>query len=219
VSLDLDLIQAIDARVAVAMARWTTWGTVASRTDLQNAMVTFDGATMAIPCKVLGDCDILEGDRVALLLIGPWWTVIGAMARHWPTDFGATVDQTTPGNTASSSFVDLPTTTSFTFTKRWDATQVEVYMAARAYISGTLGGVEFGAGFSSPRYAAQTFAVASSKFSNVGDYDTCTETVWLPSIPADTYTVSAQWRRYTGTGSLNVDGDCSVTITAKEVGP
>ena len=90
-TLDEVLIQAIDQRVAagekmlLAMGTVTSWN-VNSPTDV---MVTFDSASVAVPCKVF-NLWVAEGDRVGLARFDRWWTVLGTFTKTWRELLGGT---------------------------------------------------------------------------------------------------------------------------------
>jgi len=76
--LTLDMLQAIDMRVASGEKNITAMGTIVTRTSTTDALVVFDGSQGPIPCKVSGAANPVEGDRVYIVKFGTWWTVIGA---------------------------------------------------------------------------------------------------------------------------------------------
>jgi len=76
-----------DARIAAfaggaAALTGATSGTINYRTGSTTCMVTLDGSALAVPVKVFGDVEVMEGDRVGLVRIGSEWTVVGTFTRR-----------------------------------------------------------------------------------------------------------------------------------------
>jgi hypothetical protein len=90
-TLDEVLIQAIDQRVAAGEKMLLAMGTVASwdANSPTDVMVTFDSASVAVPCKVF-DLWVAEGDRVGLAKFDRWWTVVGTFTKTWRELLGGT---------------------------------------------------------------------------------------------------------------------------------
>jgi hypothetical protein len=79
VTLTTELIQAIDARVALAVREATQVGTVVEVTSAGNALVVFDGSQGAIPVGVAGNVAAATRDRVLMGRYGTGWDVVGIM--------------------------------------------------------------------------------------------------------------------------------------------
>lgn len=131
-TLDLALVQAIDQRVAAGEKMLAAMGTVTSwlNTAPSDVMVTFDSTTAAVPCKVFGDVTVAEGDRVGLLRLGRWWTVVGSFTKRWTGVLGGN-RWTGGGNlvTGLTTTELVIMTTPFMFVP--SATQVEVSAGIR----------------------------------------------------------------------------------------
>lgn len=74
-----DLIQAIDQRIlALAPMMSRTWGTISYYSgDIadREAMVTFDGSSAAVPCRVPANIALFSGDRVTCERYGTIWVI------------------------------------------------------------------------------------------------------------------------------------------------
>lgn len=211
-SLDADLIQLIDQRVRAAQASNRSAGTCVSRAAAgPTADVVFDGSTVAMPVKVLGNVFVQPGDRVVMDRYGSDWVVTGSWSA---LAFGeASRAQLGPaGGTAqitSGTFLDIPDLTSVTFDKSFDATYVRIGMQVGAFC-GTAGtGVRFGARFT-PRdagssYPATDINMTTIFFNAALDHQANSSMFRVTDIPAGTYTVSWRWRRNAGTGFIQAD--------------
>lgn len=228
-TLTLDILQAIQAEVARGEKQITQFGTVASMTSDVDALVTFDGSSANIPVKLFANNRIQQGDRIGLMKVGPWWVGIGGFTARFLGANGNQNFQSTGGTTTSGTFGDFPTALSFTFVKKQDLTRVRMYMGTYLYITGAGdAGVVTGLKFSSTVYGDVTLDVAARYINSfyVNVHVDCIGTKYAPgsatwdgttSLPAGTYTVSAQWARYTGAATLNVGADDRVSIECAEV--
>jgi hypothetical protein len=215
-----ELIAAIDARVAFALQQSHAWGVVASRDSTVDAQVVFDGSALAVPVKVAADVDAFEGDRVAMAKVGRWWTVLGSMTRHWPTDAVAWQNQGS-GSTASTTFANTPTTTAVTFTKRWDNTRVLAAMTGSAYVDTSATDIEFGLKFvDADGVVTTTAAIVSWLFDTTNAHRTKSDYKIVSGLAAGTYTVTAQWRHgATGGGTDSTFGYDVISFHVAEIGP
>lgn len=228
--LSLETLQAIELVVARSEKSLVTFGTVTDVITDIDIKVTQDGSAASVPAKAFGDSDIMEGDRVGLVKIGPWIVAFGSFSKRWPGAGGNQNFQSTPGTTTSGSFGDLPTPLSFTFVKRYDTTRVRMNLAVSMFATGgTDGGAVFGLKFSSADYGNVTLDVMAHYINSglngfhvhFGGFKYAAGGTWdgAGTLPAGTYTVSAQWARYTGGATLNLNADDRVSIDCIEVGP
>lgn len=79
--------QRADQRIAAyaagaAQLSGASGGTVVQRTGRTTCLITLDGSALAVPVKVFGDVEIMEGDRVGVVRIGLDWTVVGTFTRR-----------------------------------------------------------------------------------------------------------------------------------------
>jgi len=129
---------------------------------------------------------------------------------------GASNPAVTSGNdtTTSASYVSLAGTgsvTSFSFTKVWASTRVELSIAAGWSPTTSSAGVTFGMRIDSTDYDC----VKDVK--GTGVVGTPSGFAVVTGLAAGTYTVQARWKRHTGTGTLNRDTNHWLAILAKEI--
>jgi hypothetical protein len=221
VSLDLDIVAAINEAVAMAIKQTTAVGTVAAMSFDSNVMVTLDGSTQAVPCKVFGDVQAYEGDRVGLVLLGRWWTVVGSFTKRWPSNVGVSVAQS-GGTTTSSSFADTPAVVECAYTKRWDTTWTRVEILAQAFLSGTpASSVQFGVKFTSLSESAVTVNVAFFNFNSASVHTQIGGVVYIDdtTISPGTYAARVVWKRVAGAATIQVDGNDTIALSVEEVVP
>jgi hypothetical protein len=220
VSLSLDMVAAIDARIAAVLKQQTAWGTVAAIRGQVDADVTFDGSAQAVPVKLSGDVWCYEGDRVALVAIGPrpWWTIVAVMTRHWQP-YSATMVVQAFGTTTSGTLTDLPTTAEVTVVKRWDETKLAIHLdlaGAFSSVANTSG--IWGVRITPTAGAATTLDVVETPF-NATERESTGGVALVAGLPADTYIVRVLWRRNVGTGAITVDAFSRAGIQVAEVSP
>lgn len=89
-----DLVNLVDARIAAADRRTRNVGTFVQM-DGDYAMVSFDGSSLALPCKYLANVSLTPDARVTLEQYGSDWVVTGTFNKlAWP----AAVEDLTPNN-------------------------------------------------------------------------------------------------------------------------
>lgn len=218
--LTTDLIQAIDARIRRGEQNIVAFGVVTTMTTVTDAMVTFDGSAAPVPCKVLGDAQVLEGDRVTLVKVKPWWVVIGTLTRRWPggvVKSGLFISST--GSTTSATLVDLPTILEVSFTKMWDDTRVQLQMHGSCYVDSAPTMATFGVSMTGSAGVATSYNIAYQTFNVANSHMAVTNVASRINIPADTYLVRAQYARQAGTGTIFVDGNDQVGFAVTEISP
>jgi hypothetical protein len=220
-ALTEDLIAAIDARVAWVLRESFAWGVVVSRDSTVDAQVVFDGSAIAVPVKVGGDVAAFGGERVAMVLVGNWWTVVASMTRHWPTDASARAAQTSGGTTSSTTFADLPDAVTATYIKRWDSTNTLAAMSGSAFTNTTATDIEFGLKFVDANgVVTASTGIATLLFDATSAHRTKSDWKLIPGLPAGVYTVTGQWRHgVTGGGTHTVNGYDTVSLHVAEIGP
>jgi hypothetical protein len=152
---------------------------------------------------------------------------VGSMTKRWPGAAGAAQYQGTPGSTSSSSFADLPTPVTFTFNKRRTDTQVRMGLGGSVWLSGGAdASVEFAIEFDSAAYGATTQTVAYQYLNSTVDVHMAVAGMaylaggaWGSGMPAAVYTCSVQWRRFSGTGVVQANGDDRISADCQEVAP
>ncbi len=218
-SLPLEILQAIDARIDQARERTTAVGSIVSIKDTTTALCTFDGSAFAVEVKLAGDADINSGDRVGLIKFGRWWVAICPLTRRWQPHSGASVQQAV-GTTVSASYADLPVTVSTTFVKKWDATRAFVIVNGGGFSTAVNTEAFYGANFSSPQQPAiATYDIASIFWNNASEHLRECDWRYVTGLAADTYTVKVQWLRNSGAGTVSVDVKDRIAINVMEVSP
>lgn len=215
-----DLLNAIDERVRRVQQENRALGTVAEVTGLVDALVTFDGSSLAIPVKVFGDVSIVEGDRVGLERYGVWWIVTGTLTRRWPASNGLRKTQSTGGTTTSGTYGNTPDVAEFTFVKRWDTTNITVKIFASGYTDVADTRIEMGVKATETSTAVtSTVDICRLRLNPANTHLHFGGIVPLAGYAAGTYLLRAQWKRSSGTGTLHMDGEDQVFIGADETSP
>lgn len=116
--------------------------------------------------------------------------------------------------TTSSSFANLPATSSFSFTKAQSTTKLVVHMHFTAYCTVAASALEVAVQVNSVDYtvAGSTYNTLSSHLQISGVHPNV-----APGLAAGVYTIQARWRRASGTGTFNVDGADRLSILVEEV--
>ena len=223
---DEGLIRIIDARIAKAQQLWSARGTVVQRDTIgPGATVVFDGDAIAMPVKVLGGVICFQNDRVVLLRVADTWVVTGTFSRNGLAGAYARLPGPSPaGTTSSASYSDQPAGVSVRILKRFDDTDLNVGLSMTCYVTGS----------------ATTLATAACRIA--GTAGTITATTWTAvdlamnvlrfdvvaahfpisgyarqtSMPAGDYTITARWRRTSGSGVVTQDTNDFVMIQADE---
>jgi hypothetical protein len=223
--LTLDMLAAIDVRVDARVAealrnRLTAWGTVTNLLGQTDAMVTFDGSAVSVPVKLAGDVAAYEGDRVGLILIGRWWTVIAPLTRYWPGYAGDSKMQAV-GSSTSSSMVDTPVVVQCTLVKRWSETRLRVGITGSAWLATAGKAARWGAHFTSPTHAPYDIQVVDGYYDQSGMHLAWTDWATVPSgdLPAGTYTARVQWSNTDGVTSINTSAVDRVSLEVAEIAP
>jgi hypothetical protein len=217
--LDSMMIAVIDQRIKANQRQLSAWGTVAQIDGDSDAQVVLDSTEIAIPAKMSGSVWCYEGDRVGLLLIEKHWTIVATTVRRWPATAGASNFQTAGGTTTSSSYGDTPIVTADTFVKRWDGSTVLAWLTGGAAANAVPTQVEWALEFVSPDTGTFVYPMAYFNFNVANVHAQTADVEPLASLPASTYTVTAQWRRVSGTGTLTSDQNDVVAFAVMEAAP
>lgn len=220
-TLDANLINLIDQRVRLHMARDRATGTcVARATTGPSADVQFDGSTVAMPVKVLGSVFLTPGDRCVLDKYGSEWVVTGSFSA---LGFGETSQLGAPsgtsGSLSSSTFVDLQEIPALLFTKAYDNTYVRMAMLGMCKAETSSATMYFGLRWTpmeSNGYTAADYTMGYVQHDTAEVHRAGYASYRSIAIPAGNYTVQARWRRQSGTGTLKVDGADRFTIEIDE---
>jgi hypothetical protein len=223
-TLDQSLIQMMDDRIRLHDQATSLMGTVVTRdTSGTGATVLFDGSIVAAPVKCMGHVHCRPGDRVALSLHGSDWLIYGSFSGPGYGEASSAIDglPSTTGGLTSSSFTDLTEFGTFVFTKFYDNTFVRMGMSVGAYVT-TAGDTRVAWGLRlSPTsgavgYTATDYRIVYAFFHNTTVHQSASGMWRNLSIPAGTYTVSARWRRASGSGTIFADANDYYSVELDE---
>lgn len=220
-ALDENLINMVDQRIRLATARTRAIGRCVSRdTTGPGANVTFDGSTVAMPVKVLGNVTLRAGDRCVLDLYGTEWIVTGSFTAPALGEASIMVaPSATTGALTSFSFVDLQEIPAIDFNKMFDGTYVRMAIMAGCYVTAQPTSVRFGLRLNpidAPGYTASDISITFINFNTANAHNYATNAVRVLDIPAGKYSAQLRWRRAAGTGSVFADGNDLFTIEIDE---
>jgi hypothetical protein len=214
--LDETVIAAIDARVQQGEKNILAFGTVNAVNSVVDCTVTFDGSSASIPCKNFGDVLLIEGDRVGVAKIGAFWTVFGNMSARWQSENGISIQQSS-GTTISSTLVDMPSTAQFTFVKYYDSTRIKCWFSGSGWVTASPTAITFGMKLVGANSGTTLFDVGTIYVNNASTHIGYSDMALKSSFPADVYTVTAQWRRNSGTGTVTADTADRFAHSCKEI--
>lgn len=116
-------------------------------------------------------------------------------------------------STTSATFVNLPATSSFSFTKLHTSTRLKAEMHVTCFIATATGGVRFAL-----QIAGTDYDIAGYTFNATADHRQISGTRYLPAgIAAGALTIQGRWRRNGGAGTLNIDAGDWLSISVAEV--
>jgi hypothetical protein len=212
-SYDADLIALIDQRIRLAAITTRSMGTIVSRaTTGPAATALFDMSTNPVPVKVFGSAMCQPGDRVAIEKFGSDWIVTAAYSAPRLGQASRNIQglSGTTGNLSSATYVDLTEFGSFTFTKLYDNTMIEVFACVGAFADANGSVVEFGIRFAATAGGVgyttsdQVIGMMPINGTNVHEVGALSRQI-IGIVPAGTYTVTMRWRRKSG--SANIAGN------------
>lgn len=220
---DDDQIALIDQRIRLHTKQTVSMGSIVSRdTTGPGAMAVMDGATVAVPVKVLGTSPVREGDRVTLELFGTEWLVTGTFSANGFGEANQAVEGLSgaTGALTSGSFVDLTEFGSFEFTKNYDATFVRLQVQGSAFATGAIAKVFWALRFTALEggagYTPADISVGGMQINTLSAHIGYTSMRRVTNIPAGTYTVQLRWRRASGSGSIFADTNDSYAVEVDE---
>lgn len=214
------VLDLIDQRIRAAAGRDTAMGTVVERAaDATTAMITIDGSSLAVPVKVFGNVPAAAGDRVGLTRFGSDWVVIGTFTGATTSPLGSANVQTNlgSGTLGLASYQDLPGTPGFTFAKVQSDTVVRFAVAVSLFV--TVANTYCLVGFQvNPLGVGSTvdYDVAAHLFNSSTVYHHFSGFVRVTDLPAGEYDVIGRWRIGSGSGQMNADGNCTISMEATE---
>lgn len=222
-------IAVIDARIEAAREKVVDFGTIQDRdTTGPGATCVMDGTQDAQPVKVPGHVHCFGGDRVVLQKVKGTWVVLGTFNRRQLAESNVRAFGPSPaGTTTSASFADMPgaTTTSMSFLKRYDLTAVRFGLAAHMFVATTQPTVVQ----TGIRIAGTTGTDTAATFTPIDiamgylSFNVVSVHLALPGwgrsigIPSGTYTITARWRRISGSGTPNIDQNDLIAMEADEI--
>jgi hypothetical protein len=218
-----DLATFVDQRIRSAQQRERAAGSCVTRdTTGPGAMVIFDGSTVAVPVKVLGNVFLRPEDRCVLDRYGSDWVVTGSWSALGLGESSHVVLGPSPGvNTVSTTFVDLAEFGDLTFTKAYDSTFVRCGLQAGGYATVSAAtGARFGVRFTptdpTGGYTATDYNLTTVYWNDLSKHLGNYSMLRLLGIPAGEYTVTMRWRRNAGLGTINCDSSDQLMIELDE---
>ncbi len=229
-SYNEDLIRIIDSRIASAQRKVVDFGTVQSRdTTGPGATVVFDGTVDGQPVKVPGHVHCFGGDRVVMEQVKGNWVVLGTFNRRQLAEsYTRAFGPGTPGTSTSASFVDQPCALVTTLTKRYDLTALRLSLISELYVTVAPTVVA-----TAVRVAGLTGTETASIFTpidfNIGvlNFNAAGTHLAIPGFirgtnspagfPAGDYTITARWRRISGTGTMTQDSNDLNAVEVDEI--
>jgi hypothetical protein len=218
-----DEIQLIDQRIDAAQVKAQKMGTVVTRDSTSPlVVVSFDGSSgIGQPAKCFETVVVDVGDRVGLIRFEGEWIVVGNYtARTWADELvGFAFTSTSTYSLAT--FADMPSSPAASFVKARDSTQLQIRLnlsCRSATAASTIG--EFGLLITFPDATTLDQVVFRRVFNTADAHqDMSAGLTTNLTLPAGPYGLTARWRRVSGSGTLTVDVNDSVTMGVKEVTP
>jgi hypothetical protein len=216
-----NLTSLIDERIAANATRYSKMGTVTGRDGTgARCLVVFDGsAGVAQPVKCPESVVVAVGDRVGLVKYESDWLITVNYSLSKLADAMNMLIWASSQTTTSATFVDMPNSPSVDFVKTRDSTALRVFVqtslraATNAPTTFTIGmhiaSLDGTVGYDETVFH-RAINVADAHFDYSG---------WITTSPlvAASYTGTARWLRSTGTGTLTVDTNDSISMHIREV--
>ena len=180
--------------------------------------VTFDGDdTPVAAVSLIGMFP--EGARVMGLLVPPGGNfVIGRVDSTFTNPLGITTNLNqagTAGNTTSATFVDVPGSPTLSITKKYPAslTHIKATLSIGAFSSAVNTGVAFALLISS----VDRQILGSLLINTANAHTYFSGTILLTGLPVGVVTAVIRWRRVSGAGLVQIDGNDWTSLTFDEV--
>lgn len=215
-----DNIALIDERVDAAAPPAPKVGTVISRdTASELAVVSFDGSSgIPQPVKCFETVVADVGDRVGLVKFEGEWIVVGSYAQRTLGEATTTLAYTSTSTTTSASFVDMPSSPRAVLPKYRDGTTLLITLGCSLWASATPTVVEVGVNLTFPDGTTTDVAMFHRALNAASDHrDVYGMFVPNLTLVGGTYGVTCRWRRVSGTGTLTMDLNDSVSLNVREV--
>jgi hypothetical protein len=118
----------------------------------------------------------------------------------------------TVGNTTSATYVNMPGSASFSFTKKEISSRVRVRMDNTFILNGTNTTAQFGVLINGTDYD-----VCHLHLNPTAQHALCGGQRFITGLAPGTYTVQGRWRRSLGTATLNTDTNDQLNIYCEEI--
>jgi len=220
------LVQAIVAESQRLGLTWSIRPATVNTDDLSTGITTatYDGDTTSIVMiNLVGD--LYAGDRVYAVSIPQGGNyIVGQPGRPGMVNPYGLHGTGVADTTSLTTFVNLTAPSSFTFTKRRDDTRVRVHMTVGFFVSLANTGMDAGVTFDGGGSTLTVTRFGATATAGVHLQSTGIQYHPLPGgggspLAAGDYTVQAQWRRETGSGSVSRDGQDWLSVECIEVAP
>ena len=180
--------------------------------------VTFDGDDTPVTAVSLVGV-FPEETRVMGLLVPPGGNfIIGRTDPAFTGRLGVSTNLNqgiTPGNTTSATFVDVPGSPTLSITKKYPAslTHIKATLSTGAFSSAVNTGIAFALLIS----GVDRQILGSLLINTANAHTYFSGTILLTGIPAGVVTAVIRWRRVSGAGLLQMDGNDWTSLTLDEV--
>lgn len=117
------------------------------------------------------------------------------------------------GTTTSSSYANMPATSSVNITKASASTRLRIEFAVTTFVTVASTIVQFGVSVNGTDYD-----ISRLFFNPASTHESCpTGVVYISGLAASVWTVQARWKRISGTGTVTTDANDWITLDAQEV--
>jgi hypothetical protein len=159
---------------------------------------------------VVGDAVQVQTYRGSMLVIG---NIASVTAPHLPSSNSMrTAGPGANDDTASTSFVNMAGTSTLSFTKRYAASKVTVFMHAAMFGIGAVADIEIGVQIDGVDYAINSLSIPNTVFtSNNGSRV-------ITGVTSGVKTIQARWRRASGAGNARRNAGGTLNMSAIETG-
>lgn len=184
------------------------------------ASVTMDGSSgTPQPVKCFESVLVDVGDRVGVGKFESDWIIIGNYTHRTLGDAGFNQAYAGADTSTSGTFVDFPESPNLIVTKRRDATGLRIDMEGSMYVTAQPTVVETAVAILSfDGTVAYDETLTKRAFNAASDHRSIAGGATTAALAGgQTYSITARWRRVSGTGTLTVDGNDSMNMRVREV--
>jgi len=211
-TIDQNLLTLIDERIRQSSTSTRAVGTCVTRaTTGPAADVQFDGSTVAMPVKVLGNVFIRPGDRCVLDRYGTDWLVTGSFNTLGFGESSKTGNGPSGGTGAltSTTYLDLSEITPLRFDKTFDNTVVRIGFGSTMRATGTVPyAMRFGlrcTPLDGQAYTPSDYVLGFIRWETANERLGSYYSMKVTDMPAGGYSCQVRWRRVTAVGSGVLD--------------